>query len=208
MAQLYLYKMTHDTEFAPNPHKGVLTLATCKPTIRRCAHVDDWVSGWTAKQVYDKDGRPVSFPVQRLLYLARITKKITIAEYWNLYPQKRPQAIIAEGNTSGCGKSKKNDNCSLDFGDNIYEPEDKGTHGFKQHVNAGGHGENDIKHDLSGKYVLICEEYYYMGVHHSLEVPQEIVPYNIPRCKKVVAEDSKLIGYVKSQYNPGINKRI
>lgn len=208
MAQLYLYKMTHDTEFAPNPHKGVLTLATCKPTIRRCAHVGDWVSGWTAKQVYDKDGRPVSFPVQRLLYLARITKKITIAEYWNLYPQKRPQYINSEGSISGCGKSKGHDNCSLDSGDNIYEPLDNGADRFKQHDNVGGHGENDIEHDLSGKYVLICEAFYYFGVHHSLEVPNEIVPYYVPRCKKVVAEDSKLIDYVKSMYNPGINKRI
>ncbi|WP_198140678.1 Nmad2 family putative nucleotide modification protein [Polaromonas naphthalenivorans] len=29
------YLMTHDSGFAPNPFHGTLTLATCKPGIRR-----------------------------------------------------------------------------------------------------------------------------------------------------------------------------
>ena len=43
---LYCYKMTHDTGFAPNPYYEVLTLATCKPTIRRCAEIGYWISDW------------------------------------------------------------------------------------------------------------------------------------------------------------------
>lgn len=33
--KLYSYKMKHDNRFAPNPLLGVLTLATCKPAMRR-----------------------------------------------------------------------------------------------------------------------------------------------------------------------------
>ncbi|WP_347927045.1 hypothetical protein [Pseudomonas helvetica] len=37
MSRIYSYVITHDHGFAPNPHGGVLTLATCKPVIRRTA---------------------------------------------------------------------------------------------------------------------------------------------------------------------------
>jgi hypothetical protein len=33
--RLFSYKLTHDSEFAPNPFHDVLTLATCKPGMRR-----------------------------------------------------------------------------------------------------------------------------------------------------------------------------
>ena len=103
MNYLYCYKMTWDTEFAPNPHYGILTLATCKPTIRRCAKVGDWISGWTAVSVYDKNRHPNSFrDAQKLIYLARITNKITYAEYWKNYPEKRPHEI-----SSGASVSKR-----------------------------------------------------------------------------------------------------
>ena len=35
-----------DYGFAPNPYFGYCTLATCKPVIRRCAGVGDWIA-WT-----------------------------------------------------------------------------------------------------------------------------------------------------------------
>lgn len=85
---LYCYKMTWDTECAPNPHEGVLTLAICKPTIRRCSQIGDWISGWTAKAVHGKGGQIYPFDAQKLIYLAKITKKLTFEEYWKRYPQK------------------------------------------------------------------------------------------------------------------------
>jgi hypothetical protein len=33
--RLFTYKMTHDSGFAPNPFYDILTLATCKPGIRK-----------------------------------------------------------------------------------------------------------------------------------------------------------------------------
>ena len=43
------YKMTHDKGFAPNPYFDVLTLATCKPAIRRTKKDGDWVAGFVSK---------------------------------------------------------------------------------------------------------------------------------------------------------------
>ena len=43
--KLYSYKMRHDTRFAPNPLFGVLTLATCKPSMRRNMQIGNWIAG-------------------------------------------------------------------------------------------------------------------------------------------------------------------
>ena len=102
---LYCYKMTWDTESAPNPHHGVLTLAICKPTIRRCAQVGDWISGWTAKEVHGKDNRRYSFEYPKLIYLARIQKKLTFAEYWIQYTDKYPHEIKGNKSTYDSGES-------------------------------------------------------------------------------------------------------
>jgi Nucleotide modification associated domain 2 len=41
---VFSYVVTHDKGFAPNPYFGFLTLATCKPQIRKSARVGDWLS--------------------------------------------------------------------------------------------------------------------------------------------------------------------
>ena len=77
---LYCYKMRHDTGFAPNTYHGVLTLATCKPTIRRCAEIGYWISGWTSNVVYGKNNIKKVFTddTHKLIYLAKVTDKIKI----------------------------------------------------------------------------------------------------------------------------------
>lgn len=51
--KLYSYKMKHDNRFAPNPLFGVLTLATCKPAMRRNTKIGNWIAGWTSKHIKD-----------------------------------------------------------------------------------------------------------------------------------------------------------
>lgn len=48
--RLYVYVVTHDTGFAPNPFHGYCTLATCKPHIRGRAEAGDWVIGLGSTQ--------------------------------------------------------------------------------------------------------------------------------------------------------------
>lgn len=43
MTRIYRYVLKNDSGMAPNPRKGLLTLATCKPEIRKRAKVGDWV---------------------------------------------------------------------------------------------------------------------------------------------------------------------
>ena len=175
---LYCYKMTWDTESAPNPHHGVLTLAICKPTIRRCSQVGDWISGWTAKVVHGKNDRIYSFDNPKLIYLARVQKKLTFAEYWTRYPAKYPHEI--KGNMS-----------LYDSGDNIYKPQVANPNNYNDYeiVNNNNHTIEDKIHDLSGKYVLICEEFYYYGVDNAIDIEKEVFNVTIPRCKKLVLDD-------------------
>ena len=42
---MFSYVITHDSGFAPNPFQGFLTLATCKPLVRKTAKVGDVLVG-------------------------------------------------------------------------------------------------------------------------------------------------------------------
>ena len=185
---LYCYKMTWDTESAPNPHHGVLTLAICKPTIRRCSQVGDWISGWTAKVVHGKDERRYSFEHPKLIYLARVQKKLTFADYWAQYPSKYPHEIKS--------------NMSLyDSGDNIYKPLVTNPNDYNDYeqVKNNNHTKEDIVHDLSGKFVLICDEFYYYGVDNAIDIEKEFFNVTVPRCKKLVLDDyDRFISYVRN----------
>ena len=200
---LYCYKMTWDTESAPNPHHGVLTLAICKPTIRRCSQVGDWISGWTAKTVHGKD-KLYFFDHRKLIYLARIKEKLTIAQYWDRYSQKRPHVIGYNQDPSikkTCGgSSKKEENAIFDSGDNIYKPlvDNPVVFGDFEQIKNNNHKEEDKAHDLKGRYVLICEEFYYYGVDNAIDVDKDILNVIVPRCKKLSLSDCMgFIEYIK-----------
>lgn len=203
--------MTHDTGFAPNPYYGKLTLATCKPTIRRCAKKGYWISGWTSFSVQDKDGKKWDFrDKQKLIYLAKVSDVIRIEDYWYNYKEKRPPKMYKEKSmiSQSCAGKTNMVNCCFhyDYGDNIYEPSSKSALGFKQHENSGGHNDADMEHDLSGKNVLICKEYYYFGVENAIEIEINGGFY-VPRCKKLAldSEEAKAIIYkVTKNYKSGI----
>lgn len=181
---LYAYKMTHDTGFAPNIEYGVLTLATCKPRIRKCTKEGYWISGWTSNEVCGKQ-RKYTFTDadQRLIYLAKVSKVIKIADYWNQYPDKKPRRL-SDG--------------TYDKGDNIYEPDKNETFGFKQLENGGGHGSNNIKRDISGLNVLVCDEYYYFGVEKAVRIKKDFIVHRWNKITDDKAEE--IIHQVKIEY--------
>lgn len=186
---LHCYLMTDDAEFAPNPHHEVLTLATCKPKIRKYAAIGDWIAGWTSKTVRDKFEQPHHFDEQKLIYLAKIEDIIPIAEYWEKYPLKRP----------------KSDELT-DSGDNIYKPISYEPLRFEQIKNSH-HGNNEILRDLSGENVLICKEFYYFGWENAQSIDKEIFDYTVPRWKKIsINEVEKFINSIRENYKTGILK--
>lgn len=72
MAKGYSYVVVRDYGFAPNPFWGVLTLATCKPIIRKNANVGDFVIGHATAAEGNK-----------IIYIMKVSKVITFDEYWN-----------------------------------------------------------------------------------------------------------------------------
>ena len=85
MPKTYYYKLTIDNGGAPCVQDHLLSLAICKPTIRRCAQPGDWVVGFGANSfcVVSRqwpNGRPV--PGNPLIFMARVTTKELDGTYY------------------------------------------------------------------------------------------------------------------------------
>lgn len=73
MPRMYIYKLTTDNGGAPCVQDGLLSLAICKPIIRMTAQADDLIFGFAADSLY---------PDNRLIYIARISKKVCNGAYY------------------------------------------------------------------------------------------------------------------------------
>ena len=102
---MFSYKMTSDTGFAPNPFGRTLTLATCKPMIRRSKHEGDWIAGFTSKTL---NGDEVGS--ERLIYLMHVAEKLLLRDYFS---DARFQDKIPDMSARGP---------AIKAGDNIYRP--------------------------------------------------------------------------------------
>lgn len=142
--KIYIYILTHDTGFAPNPFRGFCTLACCKPVIRRTAQVGDWIVGVTRRALGNK-----------LVYAMKIDETMPFEKYWSdlRFRAKRPK-----------WKSK---DLIQRSGDNIYKYSEHSK--FAQlpsrHWDSKCNQEDieQMKKDLSGKNVLISKKYCYFG---------------------------------------------
>jgi hypothetical protein len=77
--KIYVYKMSHDSGTAPCVENGLLTLAICKPDIRRLVKVGDFVLGIGGQ--YIGQGR--------VIYAAKVTGKMGPGEeYYREYPNR------------------------------------------------------------------------------------------------------------------------
>lgn len=73
MARIYFYKMTTDDGGAPHVKDDVLSLAICKPMIRRTAQPGDVIMGFAAS---------VMDPNNRLIYVARVGERLRGHDYY------------------------------------------------------------------------------------------------------------------------------
>lgn len=85
MSRIFRYILVHDHGIAPCPTDGLITLATCKPSIRRTAAVGDWVLGF----------RPGSLHRGLLLWGGRLEKIMPHGKYERAY-RGRPDALYRE----------------------------------------------------------------------------------------------------------------
>jgi hypothetical protein len=97
--KLVKYVMTHDSGLAPNPYFDICSLAVCTPNHNH-ANIDkgDWIVGHSTKATG-----------YRLIYAMRVTRVLSLQEYFENFPQKRPDPYgsLAER-----------------YGDNFYYQED------------------------------------------------------------------------------------
>lgn len=142
MSRGFSYIITRDFGFAPNPFHGILTLATCKPRIRKNAKVGDYLIGISPKSKGSK-----------LIYMAKVEEITTFDNYW-VDPRFQNKKPVMNG-------SKK----TL-YGDNIYHHED----GEWKQANSHHSKENglinieNLKRDTgTTDNVLICPVFYYLG---------------------------------------------
>src|SRR5712692_4293227 len=85
MDRIYYYIHSVDTGRAPSVDGGLLTLAICKPEIRRKAEVGDWIIGFAPKALGWK-----------LSYLAKVTAKLKGSQYYGSQEYKERSDNIYE----------------------------------------------------------------------------------------------------------------
>lgn len=143
MAKGYSYVVKRDYGFAPNPFHGFITLATCKPVIRKGAQVGDYVIGCADK----RHGN-------RLVYMMKVSGIVTFDTYWT-------------DTTYRCKKPVMNGSLVRMYGDNIYHRNGQGSwiQEDSHHSYADGSANPDnLRRDTkTTDRVLIGEEFFYLG---------------------------------------------
>ena len=160
--KLFSYIIKSDLGFSPNPFWGACTLACCKPAIRRNAKEGDWIVGIRGKMLYKKLKLPkTTNPLQKyaIIYTMKVSDVLSFEEYYKKFPKKRPDF--------------KNAQTIYRRGDNIYKP--LGNDDYKQ-LESQHTIKNALKNrdkDLSGKFVLISDEFYYFG-SKPIKIPENL----------------------------------
>jgi Nucleotide modification associated domain 2 len=142
---LFAYRVVYDIGFAPNPFFGTCTLATCKPRIRRAAHIGDWVVG-LGSIAQKQDGK--------LIYALRVSEKLTFDEYWTdpRFQRKKP-------NRNGSLKQRYGDNVyHREFAEGPWIQED-----CRHSLDDGSPNTDHVVRDTGAPVVLIANEFCYYG---------------------------------------------
>ncbi|NNC19890.1 hypothetical protein HJC22_29655 [Corallococcus exiguus] len=152
--KLYSYVVKRDYGFAPNPFFNVCSLATCKPVIRRCASVGDWVAGTGSKRYGLGD---------RLVFAMRVGETLTFDEYWEDH-----RFLLKRPNLHGSLKQA--------FGDNIYHHTPSNGR-WRQELSHHSHlrgqtNHANLKADTDTDQVLLSDWFVYFG-KDAVEIPEQ-----------------------------------
>ena len=155
--KLFSYIVAQDYGFAPNPHFGLCTLATCKPGIRRAAGIGDWIIGTGAKSRYDLAGH--------LIYAMKVSEVLDFNGYWRdpRFASKRPLL---------------NGSLKQMYGDNIYHRRGKRwVQADSHHSREGGRpNRKNIERDTGTDRVLVAEKFVYFGAE-AVTIPKRFRPF-------------------------------
>lgn len=151
---LFSYCIPYDDGAAPNPFWGVCTLVICKPEIRRTAKREDWIVGTGSVN------SPVGNTAGRVVYAMRVTDKMPIPAYDNWCRKKLPEKIPDLGSADPRRR----------VGDDIY---DFST--VEGKLRPSVHSEANRATDLSGRFALLSDEFYYFG-KNAVPLPEDLLP--------------------------------
>jgi len=152
--RVYSYKITRDFGFAPNPFHGILTLATCKPGIRRGAQPGDLIVGC---------GSAGNNQVGKAIFVSRVGGKLNFNQYWE------DERFIVKRPFFGGSRSRA-------YGDNIYHHDEQGEwvqershHSFQD----GSLNTSNLYRDTGSNNVLWCTDFVYYG-RSAILIPQHL----------------------------------
>ena len=87
MPRLFTYTIVVDDGAAPNPFRGLCSLAICKPAIRRVAARGDWIVGLGSRNA------PSGDLSARVVYAMRVDEVLSLAEYDYFAPSRWPHRV-------------------------------------------------------------------------------------------------------------------
>lgn len=152
MPRLFSYTIPHDDGAAPNPFRGLCTLAICKPKIRLKAAVGDWVVGLGSVNA------PSGDLSGRMVYAMRVDQILSLRDYDRLAPTHWPTRI----------PDLQSPIIPDRLGDCIYD-----YSGAAPVQRLGVHGPKNIATDLSGQNVLISRHFFYFG-RNAIVLPAQL----------------------------------
>lgn len=187
--------MDHDFGFAPNPFWGVMTLATCKSSIRSSSRlkIGDLViaTGGCALKKY----------IKHLIFAMKVEEIITFDQYW-------------DNPNFQCKKPIFNGSVMQMYGDNVYHTNPQTGEVIQERCAHTVEGKNpkDTKQygcDIRGKKVLISRNFYYFGAN-ALELPDKFKcmasSVRNMQCNHVNEETAKKFeDWLQSNYKVGIH---
>lgn len=154
MCRLFTYTIRVDDGAAPNPFRGMCSLAICKPGIRRVAQTGDWVAGLGSKNAHSGDLSGC------LVYAMRVEEVLSLKEYDRQAAARWPHRVP---NLHSADLSERLGDCIYDYS--------QGTPSQRPSV----HGPENVETDLSGENVLISRDFYYLG-SRARRVPDYLLP--------------------------------
>lgn len=154
MSRLFSYTIPIDDGAAPNPFRGMCSLAICKPGIRRVAKEGDWVAGLGSK------GAPSGDLSGHLVYAMRVETVLSLKQYDQEAAKKWPHRIP---NVYSADLSERLGDCIYDYSNG------------KPLQRAGVHGPGNVETDLSGENALIASDFYYFG-NRAIRLPDYLLP--------------------------------
>lgn len=145
MTSIYVYAVSYDLGFAPNPFGGLCSLACCKPKIREKAVDGDWIIGLTGVKVK---------PAMRCVFAMIVTGSATFDDYW-----AHPDFVTRRPVRNGTPKKQ--------VGDNVYHRENPASPWLQEDsVHSQVDGTQcplNTAHDTRINRVLLSSKFVYFG---------------------------------------------